>query len=130
MLSLLPGSPSASAQTSSTNRIAAQELLDRAEGLLLHRTHPGTLDLTPLIAIFGALMEDAQRHQDRRMEVLATSSQRLLQLLQQRRKAMRQETEDLLLDAVDRIQALLRNQAAVDDEVHRSLERRILALST
>ena len=130
MLFLLPCSPSAPALTRSTNRTAAEELLDQAEGLLLRRNHPGNLDLTTIIAVFGALVDEARRHQDVRVEALAVSSQRLLQLLQQRREGMRLETEDLLLDAVDRIQALLRQQAADEIDVHRSLERRILALST
>ena len=130
MLSLLPGSPSATAYSCSTDRTAAEDLLDRAERLLLYRSHRGSQDLAPVIAVFGALVEESRRLQDRRAEVLATSAQRLLLLLQQRHQAMPQKIDDLLLDAVDWIQALLRKQAAIDHDVHHSLERRIRALST
>jgi chemotaxis protein histidine kinase CheA len=130
MLSLPSATPPVDQTFCGAQHSASEDLLDQAERLLLHRSGTETADLRPLVTVFEALIDTARQLGDRRVEALANSAQQLLTLLQTRRAGLPLETAELLLDAVDRIQALLRHQSTVDHGLQSSLNRRILALST
>ena len=108
----------------------ASILLDRAETLLLRRKQDAHIDLDSLLRVFSALAEDARTLGQDRITQIAHSSARLVELIVLRQKPVRLELEDLLLDAVDEIDELLRRKPDDDDSaVRQSLERRIMHLA-